>query len=110
MKRILIDGRSCRDKQTLHQQLKDQLVFPDYYGKNLDALYDMLSTTQEEVEIGFLNKDELHGNLGSYADALLATLQEAAANNPFLHLSDGTTPAEKVGSQAESENQSEHEL
>ena len=98
MKRALIDGRSCRDKQTLHQQLKDQLIFPDYYGKNLDALYDMLSTTQEEIEIGFLNREELHGNLGSYADALLATLQ------------DGTTPAEKVGSQAESENQSEHEL
>ena len=91
MKRALIDGRSCRDKQTLHQQLKDQLIFPDYYGKNLDALYDMLSTTQEEIDIGFLNREELHGN-------------------PFLHLSDGTTPAEKVGSQAESENQSEHEL
>ena len=63
MKRALIDGRSCRDKQTLHQQLKDQLVFPDYYGKNLDALYDMLSTAQEEIEIGFLNKDELYLSL-----------------------------------------------
>lgn len=104
MKRALIDGRSCRDKQALHQQLKDQLVFPDYYGKNLDALYDMLSTAQEEVEIRFLNRDELHGNLGSYADALLATLQEAAANNPFFHLSDGTTLVEKVGNQPESEN------
>ena len=104
MKRILIDGRSCQDKQTLHQQLKNQLAFPDYYGKNLDALYDMLSATQEEIEIGFLNREELYGNLGSYADALLVTLQEATANNPFLHLSDGTTPAEKVGSQPESEN------
>ena len=47
MKRALIDGRECRDKQTLHRQLKDQLAFPDYYGNNLDALYDILSTAQE---------------------------------------------------------------
>ena len=87
MKRALIDGRECRDKQTLHRQLKDQLAFPDYYGNNRDALYDILSTAQEPFEIELINREELIGNLGGYADALLATLQDAAANNAFLHLS-----------------------
>ena len=109
MKRALIDGRSCRDKQTLHRQLKDQLAFPDYYGNNLDALYDILSTAQEPFEIELINREELIGNLGGYADALLATLQDAAANNAFLHLSGVTTPAENVGNQAESQNQTDHE-
>ena len=40
-----------------HNYLKEVLNFPDYYGKNLDALYDCLTEIGVETEIKLINKD-----------------------------------------------------
>ena len=40
MKTALINGRRIHTKEDLHQTLKVQLDLPEYYGANLDALYD----------------------------------------------------------------------
>ena len=34
-----------------HDYLMEALNFPDYYGKNLDALYDCLCEIDTEIEI-----------------------------------------------------------
>ena len=47
MKTAYINGREIADKQELHRVLAEQLEFPPYYGGNLDALYDLLSTAGE---------------------------------------------------------------
>ena len=40
---VIIDGRKMTDKQKLHDYLKEHCNFPEYYGNNLDALYDVLT-------------------------------------------------------------------
>ena len=50
MKQIHLDGNFLCDIVHAHEYLKELLEFPEYYGKNLDALYDCL-TDLENVEI-----------------------------------------------------------
>lgn len=50
MKQITLDGSILADAALLHDYLKEQLQFPEYYGKNLDALYDCL-TDLDDLEI-----------------------------------------------------------
>ena len=50
MKQITLDGNILADASRMHDYLKEVLNFPEYYGKNLDALYDCL-TDLEHIEI-----------------------------------------------------------
>ena len=43
MKQITLDGNILADAAQVHDYLKEVLNFPEYYGKNLDALYDCLT-------------------------------------------------------------------
>lgn len=42
LKTIVLDCAELTDRQHAHAYLKEKLSFPDYYGRNLDALYDCL--------------------------------------------------------------------
>ncbi len=42
MKEITIHGAAIANAEQLHRQLAEQLAFPEWYGNNLDALWDML--------------------------------------------------------------------
>ena len=50
MKQITLDGNLLADAAMVHEYLKEMLEFPEYYGSNLDALYDCL-TDLENIEI-----------------------------------------------------------
>lgn len=43
MKTVTLDCTALTTKQQLHAALKEALSFPDWYGGNLDALYDCLT-------------------------------------------------------------------
>lgn len=77
---VIIDGRTIKDKQTLHAYLKEQCKFPDYYGNNLDALYDVLTDRTEFLEIKLEHAEELKEILCGYGEAFLETLEDAAAS------------------------------
>ncbi len=48
-----MDFGTCSTKKEIHAYLKEQFEFPDYYGENLDALYDCLTDLAEDIEIHF---------------------------------------------------------
>ena len=50
MKQISLEGSVLADATLVHDYLMQQLDFPEYYGKNFDALYDCL-TDLERIEI-----------------------------------------------------------
>ncbi|MBR2262785.1 MAG: barstar family protein [Firmicutes bacterium] len=84
MKTAFIDGRKIRSKADLHQTLKDQLELPEYYGANLDALYDCLSTANEETEIYIEGVQKLKSNLEGYYAQLITMLEDACEENGDL--------------------------
>lgn len=38
-----LDGECCRTEIDFHNEISNSLRFPDYYGRNLDSLFDCLS-------------------------------------------------------------------
>lgn len=86
MRRVELRGSALASMQKVHDTLKTALDFPEYYGKNLDALADCLTELREETEIVFTELPLLKERLGTKADQLLRVLQACAGENPHLHI------------------------
>lgn len=78
MRRVILNGKRMISKEKAHAYLKRKLDFPDYYGKNLDALWDLLTTIHEPLEIHVIHGDRMLLKMGDYGRRLLETLEEAA--------------------------------
>ncbi len=86
MDAVVIDGALASSRDALHTLLAQQLSFPDYYGRNLDALYDLLTERQTPTQLVIQRRAALEAALGAYGAALLETLAGAAQENPALHV------------------------
>jgi ribonuclease inhibitor len=86
MNYLLLDGLKMLTKQDAHNHLKDGFQFPEYYGGNLDALYDLLSTWSEPVEVRVENYTAMMDGLGKYGVDLIKTIKEASHENWKVHL------------------------
>ena len=64
-------------KENGHDYLAEALDFPDYYGKNLDALYDCLTEISCEIELV---------NAGAVDKDIIDTFKDAAGENELLKL------------------------
>ena len=83
----VLDGREIADREMLHDRLADSLGFPQWYGRNLDALYDCLTDIGEETEIRFFDIEKLEERLGKgYVQALRRVLRDAAEENGDIRL------------------------
>ena len=78
---IVLDAANMTEKEATHAYLKKALALPDYYGSNLDALYDCL-TELDETSLRFVNLDAAEG----YFAKLLPVFQEAQEENPRLQI------------------------
>ena len=74
--KIVLDGKRMTSKEEAHAYLKEAFGFPDYYGKNLDALHDCL-TEMSQMEVEFRHTDEMKAALGKYGENLLRVFREA---------------------------------
>lgn len=77
----ILDGREIKDRGMLHDTLAVSLRFPDWYGRNLDALYDCLTDLQEDTEIQILHESIMEEHLGEYAISLVKVIHMAAEDN-----------------------------
>ena len=79
---VTLDLTRLTDRVHAHLYLQEQFDFPDWYGKNLDALYDCL-TEYPPCRIVLANG---HVTCDGCAPAILDTIRDAAAENPALEL------------------------
>jgi ribonuclease inhibitor len=78
LNKVVIQGSKLTDKNTLHQILKKELNLPDYYGENLDALWDCLTTDIElSLTIEWVDFQKSKDLLGDYAESTLEIFNEA---------------------------------
>lgn len=83
---IDIDLKNVTTARGFHRVVKKGLKAPDYYGYNLDALYDVLTTISEETQIVFHNFKVVKANLPDLADTLEGLLLDATEENDNLEI------------------------
>jgi len=84
MKTVTIDCTPILGSADFHQQLASALSLPEYYGNNLDAMYDCLTELGQDIQLVLDNWYPLSVRLGHYAEKTLYTFRCAAEENPHL--------------------------
>lgn len=79
--KIYLDRARLKEKEEAHAYLKEKLHLPEYYGNNLDALYDSL-TDLGKTEV-VLEKSE---NGQGYDERIRRVFAAAARENHDLKL------------------------
>lgn len=79
---ITLDASKMTERREAHTYLQEELNFPEYYGRNLDALYDCL-TDLDETEVEFIGIEDA---AETYFSKVLRVFREAAEDNDRLHI------------------------
>lgn len=78
MKKVTFNSKEFASKEEFHAILKSKLDLPEYYGKNLDALWDCLTAWVElPLTIEWVGFEESEKKLGEYAIKVLEVFREA---------------------------------
>lgn len=87
---LTIDGNDVQSLQQLHQIFAKALKLPATYGKNFDALYDVLTDetlVSKRLDIGVIGGEALKQNIGAKnVQKLIDVLNDAYEADP-MHLS-----------------------
>ena len=100
MKTVKLDFSQCQSQGDIHEYLKKVFAFPDYYGRNLDALFDMLGDISEDTELVFMEDEDgtccetvvaedmlvRSEEMERYLKNVRRVMEDAAEENPYLHL------------------------
>ena len=86
MRKITLDIERMRSLPMLHKYLHTALALPEYYGANLDALYDCLTEIAEPTELVVPKKGADEAYLGWYGQQFLQLLEDAGAANEALKI------------------------
>jgi ribonuclease inhibitor len=77
VKRCTLEGREIGSLDDFYDRLADGLPLPKHFGRNLDALWDALSTDVEgPFEIVWKRADESRKRMGSDFDRIVSLLRE----------------------------------
>ena len=79
MKEIIIDATKMQTAEKLHEFLLKELEFPEWYGKNLDALFDCLTERSEELHLVLKESNAL-------PQGFLKVFYAAAKENPQISI------------------------
>lgn len=76
---IVLDGRRMKTKAITHTYLADRFHFPFYYGRNLDALADLIAGMKDEVYL-FYAQDVLDA-MPEYGAEVIRVFYDAEKEN-----------------------------
>ncbi|MBQ4563486.1 MAG: barstar family protein [Lachnospiraceae bacterium] len=83
---VILDGCRMTSREALWDYLNEVLSLPDYFGRNLDALFDVLTEHRAPLTIKLINREQMETALGAYGESLLETISEAAEENGYLDI------------------------
>ena len=86
MRDIVLDLTPFEEKISLHGYLKETLNFPFYYGANLDALHDELTSEMDNLHITVCYPAQPRGKMVDYQPRLLRVFRDAASVNYHLEI------------------------
>ncbi len=84
MKTVVLELEHIHTPEALQIYLQYRLGFPAYYGRKLDALYDMLSEMTEQTHIVLRLPAKPTKAMEAYLPKLLHVFEDAANENQQL--------------------------
>lgn len=78
MKKITLDFENISGKEEMHKYLAEKFEFPDYYGGNLDALYECLYEITSPTAVNIVNATD------EYAERIANVITAAEEENDNL--------------------------
>ena len=84
MRTVIIDTRNIATVAALQRYIQYLFDFPEYYGRNLDALCDMLGEMDRRTRIVLAGGGEASAEMAAYLPRLAQVLCDAAAQNANL--------------------------
>jgi ribonuclease inhibitor len=77
IKKCVLDGRTIGSMQSFYSEIAGQLHFPEYFGRNLDALWDVLTVDLEGPTEIIWNSSRLSRDMiGKEFEKLVALLKK----------------------------------
>ena len=87
MRYVILNGETIHSRRELYDTLDRLMDLPDYFGRNLDALHDVLLheiLPAGPMTIEICGFDALRANIGEYATGLKHMLNDAARDDRHL--------------------------
>lgn len=76
MKIIFLDGEKIDTIDDVHDVFAKELAFPSYYGRNLDALHDCLSTITGPTGVIIVNVPSFKKKIGRRAESFFCLMND----------------------------------
>ena len=81
METVILDVSNCKYVGELHQKIKDVFSFPDYYGENWDAFYDMMCMESRAEKIIICGIADANKVIKTAVEEMTDTLQIVQAHH-----------------------------
>lgn len=86
MNTVVIDCKTVKSMDDVHETFRSSLPLPQYYGNNLDALHDVLTDIREYTSIIVLNSGTVPVAAAGKWGAFTAMLKDTAEQNKMIRL------------------------
>ncbi|MCR5611731.1 MAG: barstar family protein [Clostridiales bacterium] len=86
MRKLFVNAKDFTSKDEMHAAMRAVLGEENYFGSNLDALHDCLSSISEPTELRIVNWSFAARHLGEYADRLWRVLSDSTDEDPNLNI------------------------
>ena len=78
--KITLNGNEIGSREELYRAVGEQTELPEWFGKNLDALHDVLTEKPEKLRVTVRNPEMLAEGIGErYLQALFTMLLDSGA-------------------------------
>ncbi|MBQ6622595.1 MAG: barstar family protein [Mogibacterium sp.] len=91
---LIIREADFEDKEEALDRIAAELGFPEYFGRNLDALYDCLCDLEGPVNLAFESGDPADADTADWYTEIRCTVWDAACENEDIRVFDRVWPEE----------------
>ncbi len=85
--RCTIDLTDIKTRGQFHDRIMEALPCPSYYGRNMDALYDILTDWQGDLELSFRGFADFSHDLPGYGETLRELCEEVMEERQDIRIS-----------------------
>lgn len=83
---VFLNKKTVASSDDLYRCFREGFHFPEYFGNNLDALYDCLTESCDKRMVVISNRKYLEETLGPLFNGVCHVLSDAAKESPSLKI------------------------